>query len=191
MKKCILAILLAAVAIPSAPAIARSDRDHSGSQRYEDHHVNSQQDRMHEKGHDNESRRDQAGENRRDRDRYSNNGRHLGQQKRAAWQDYNRYDYNRFDPLYGDYQANRYYRDGSYYQDRRLSNQDRIYRGSNGRYYCRRNDGTTGLIIGAVGGSLLGRAIAPNRSKTLGTILGGVGGALIGRSIGRDGVRCN
>ena len=123
--------------------------------------------------------------------RHWDRGRHHGQQKRAAWRDYNRYDYNRYEPRYGNYQANRYYRDGSYYQDRRLTNQDRIYRGSNGQYYCRRNDGTTGLIIGALGGGLLGRVIAPNGSKTLGTILGGAGGALIGRSIGRNGVRCN
>ena len=72
-----------------------------------------------------------------------------------------------------------------------MTNADRIYRGSNGQYYCRRNDGTTGLIIGAIGGGLLGRVVAPNSSKTLGTILGGVGGALIGRSIDRNGVQCN
>ena len=48
-----------------------------------------------------------------------------------------------------------------------------------------------GLIIGAVGGGILGRAIDSNGSKTLGTILGGASGALIGRSIGRRGVRCN
>lgn len=130
-------------------------------------------------------------EHQRNNDDRGDHGRHRGWQKRDAWRDYNRYDYNRYEPRYGSYQANRYYRDGSYYQDRRLTNQDRIYRGSNGQYYCRRNDGTTGLIIGAVGGGLLGRIIAPNGSKTLGTILGGAGGALIGRSIGRDGVRCD
>lgn len=180
MRKFVICVLLAAVASPSAPVMARPDHDRSESERRENHRENYRENH-HVKQHD----------GRHDRGKNWNNGRHLGQQKRAAWQDYNRYDYNRFDPRFGDYQANRYYRDGSYYQDRRLSNQDRIYRGSNGRYYCRRNDGTTGLIIGAIGGGLLGRAIAPNRSKTLGTILGGVGGAVIGRSIGRDGVRCN
>lgn len=110
--------------------------------------------------------------------------------RRSPWQNYERYDYNRVDPRYGGYQAERYYRDGRYYQPRRLSNDDRVYRGSNGRYYCRRNDGTTGLIIGAIGGTLLGRTIAPSGSRTVGSILGGAGGALIGRSIGRDGVRC-
>jgi Ni/Co efflux regulator RcnB len=172
MKKFILVTLLAAVSLPSAPAMARDDRGRSGSER-------------HDNNRDDQNR---AG---RDHDSKSNNGRHRGQKKRAAWQDYHRYDYNRHDPKYGNYRANRYYRDGNYYPDRRLTNRDRIYRGSNNRYYCRRSDGTTGLIIGAVGGGILGRAIAPNGSKTLGTSLGGASGAIIGRSIGRRGVRCN
>lgn len=112
------------------------------------------------------------------------------QMRRAPWQNYERYDHDRFDPRYGGYQAERYYRNGRYYQPRRLTNDDRVYRGSNGRYYCRRNDGTTGLIIGAIGGTLLGRTIAPSGSRTLGSILGGAGGAVIGRSIGRNGVQC-
>jgi Glycine zipper 2TM domain len=178
MKKFVLGLLFAAMAIPSAPVIAKQDRSGSDSQRGDDRRGNDNQRRHRANGHDDDRR-------------HWDRGRHRGQQKRAAWQDYNRYDYNHYEPRYGNYQANRYYRDGRYYQDRRLTNQDRIYRGSNGQYYCRRNDGTTGLIIGAVGGGLLGRVIAPNGSKTLGTILGGAGGALIGRSIGRDGVRCN
>jgi hypothetical protein len=111
-------------------------------------------------------------------------------QRRAAWQDYNRYDYNQPDPRYGSYQAERYYRDGRYYQPQRLGENDRIYRGGNGRYYCRRSDGTTGLIIGALGGGLLGNAIAPRGSKTLGAILGGGLGAVAGQSIDRNGVTC-
>ncbi len=190
MKKLFLGLLLAAVAIPSTPVIAQPDRSWSDNQRDEDRRGNENQRRSHsnDQGRDRGDERTHA--DRRDQGHWDR-GRHRGWQKRAAWRDYNRYDYNRYDPRYGNYQANRYYRDGSYYQDRRLTNQDRIYRGSNGQYYCRRNDGTTGLIIGAIGGGLLGRVIAPNRSKTLGTILGGAGGALIGRSIGRDGVRCN
>lgn len=172
MKTIIIGTFLAALTVGSTPVIADQD-----------HHIRSTRERDHR---DHDARRDNRyGQNHQDK------GRHLGWQKRAAWQDYNRYDFNRFDPVYGNYQPNRYYRDGSYYQDRRLTYQDRIYRDSNGRYYCRRDDGTTGLIIGAIGGSLLGRAIVPNGSRTLGAILGGTGGALIGRSIGRDGVRCN
>jgi hypothetical protein len=177
MKTFIFGVMLTAIAIPTAPAVANQGQDWSNSLR---------DDRR-----SGDDRYDRARSERRDDRHKSNNGRHRGHQKRAAWQEYDRYDYNRYDPRYGNYRANRYYRDGGYYQDRRLTNQDRIYRGSDNRYYCRRNDGTTGLIIGAVGGGLLGRTIAPNGSKTLGTILGGAGGALIGRSIGRGGVRCN
>ena len=103
---------------------------------------------------------------------------------------YSDYDYNRPDPAYGGYDADRYYRDGRSYKARRLSSNDRIYRGRDGRYYCRRDDGTTGLIIGGLAGGLLGNTIAPGGSKTLGTILGGGAGALLGRSIDRDGVSC-
>ena len=180
MKKLFLGAMLATLTVTAAPVMAKPDRNWSEQQRDEDRRANQR----HANRDDN---RDHANQRRPHRD----NGRHLGQRKRAAWQDYKRYDYNRFDPRYGNYQPNLYYREGSYYPDRRLTDQDRIYRGSDGRYYCRRSDGTTGLIIGAIGGGLLGRAIAPNRSKTLGTILGGVGGALIEREIGRNGVTCN
>ena len=106
------------------------------------------------------------------------------------WRDYRRYDYNRVDPAYNGYYADRYYRDGSYYQPRRLSYNDRVYRGQNGQYYCRRSDGTTGLIIGAGVGALFGNAIDGGRSSLLGTLLGaGVGGA-IGISVDRNNVRC-
>jgi hypothetical protein len=103
---------------------------------------------------------------------------------------YRNYDYNRADPRYGGYYADRYYRDDRSYKARRLGANDRVYRGRDGRYYCRRDDGTTGLIIGGIAGGLLGNTIAPGGSKTLGTILGGGAGALLGRSIDRDGVTC-
>ena len=74
----------------------------------------------------------------------------------------NGYDYNRPDPNYGGYEADRYYRaDGHRYQERRMSQDDRLYRGRDGRYYCRRSDGSTGLIVGAIAGGVLGNIIAP------------------------------
>lgn len=82
--------------------------------------------------------------------------------------------------------ASRAYRPGRY-KERRLSRNDRIYRGGDGRYYCRRNNGTTGLVIGGVAGGLLGNALT---GDTLGTIVGGAGGALLGRSVDRGQVRC-
>jgi hypothetical protein len=103
--------------------------------------------------------------------------------------DYRHFDYNRPDPRYGDYSPERYYSDAPQYHQRALSRQDRIYRGRDNRYYCRRNDGTTGTVVGALSGGLLGNLIAPHGSKLLGTILGGGGGALIGRSVGRHGNR--
>jgi hypothetical protein len=107
--------------------------------------------------------------------------------RRNQGRDYSRYDYNRPDPRYGSYQADRYYTRDESYRPRRLVANDRIYRGSDNRYYCRRDDGTTGLIIGGLVGAALGNTIAPGGSKTLGTLLGGGGGALLGRSIDRGG----
>lgn len=107
------------------------------------------------------------------------------------WRQYSRYDYNRYEPGYQGYYADRYYRDGSYYTDRRLGARDRIYRGENGRYYCRRSDGTTGLIVGAAVGGLLGNAIDNGRSSLLGTLLGAGAGGALGREIERGNVRCD
>ena len=58
-------------------------------------------------------------------------------QDNRDWRQYRNYDYNRFEGGQRTYYADRYYRDGSYYQPRRLSRNDRIYRGGNGQYYCR------------------------------------------------------
>lgn len=89
------------------------------------------------------------------------------------------------------YYADQYYRDGPRYRERRLRQGDTIYRGRDDRYYCRRSDGTTGLIVGGLAGGVLGNIIAPGGSKTLGTILGGAGGAVIGQSVDKSGgVRC-
>lgn len=104
---------------------------------------------------------------------------------------YRNYDWNRPDPSYGGYNADRYYRDDRRYRERRVSRDERVYRGQDGRYYCRRNDGTTGLIVGGVAGGLLGNLIAPGGSETLGTVLGAAAGAAAGRAVERNqDVRC-
>src|SRR3546814_6125657 len=72
------------------------------------------------------------------------------------WRRYRGYDWNRYEPGYSYYYADRYYRDGRYYQPRRLTRADRVYRGGNGRYSCRRSDGTTGPIIGGLAGGVIG-----------------------------------
>jgi len=105
----------------------------------------------------------------------------------------NGYGYNGAgrDPYATDYDASRYYRDDPRYQERRLSAQDEVYRGSDGRYYCKRSDGTTGLIVGGASGALLGNVIDGGRSRTAGTLIGGALGALLGKSIDQNSdVRC-
>jgi len=87
-------------------------------------------------------------------------------------------------------QARAYDQYGRYYEPRRLGRDDRIWRGRDGRYYCRRDNGTTGLVIGAALGGLLGNQIAGRGDRTLGTILGAAGGGLLGREVDRGNVRC-
>jgi hypothetical protein len=114
-----------------------------------------------------------------------------GYYDRGYYDRYGNYDWNSPDPRYGGYYADNYYRTDRRYRERRLSDNDRIYRGRDGRYYCRRSDGTTGLIVGGVAGGILGNIIAPGDSKTLGTVIGAIGGAAVGAAAdsGRD-VRC-
>lgn len=79
---------------------------------------------------------------------------------------------------------------GRYHEPRRLSRNDRVWRDNQGRYRCKRGNGTTGLIIGGAAGALLGREVDGGRNRTLGTIIGAGGGALLGREIDRGGMRC-
>lgn len=88
-----------------------------------------------------------------------------------GYEDQGRYDrYNRYDqPVYAS---------------------TRTWRGDDGRYYCRREDGTTGLLIGAAVGGLIGNEVAGRGDRTLGAIIGAAGGAILGRSIDRSNSRC-
>ena len=63
----------------------------------------------------------------------------------------------------------------------------REWRDNRGRLRCRKPDGTTGAVVGAVGGALLGRTIDTRGDRTLGTVLGAVAGGLLGREIERSG----
>lgn len=90
---------------------------------------------------------------------------------------------------YGKRAKDRIYDDrGFYFEPRRLTRNDRVWRGNDGQYHCRRDNGTTGLVIGAGVGALAGAELA--RDKTLGAIIGGVAGGLIGREIDRGELRC-
>jgi hypothetical protein len=68
-------------------------------------------------------------------------------------------------------------------QARRGDHRYKEWRGRDGRTYCRKSNGTTGLIVGAAGGALLGRAIDTRGERTTGTILGAVGGGLLGKEV--------
>jgi len=84
------------------------------------------------------------------------------------------------------YRGDRYYRGDRgdrYYRGR-------TWRGRDGRYYCRRSNGTTGLLIGGAAGALLGREIDGGYNRTTGTVLGAAAGALLGREVDRGGSRC-
>lgn len=71
-----------------------------------------------------------------------------------------------------------------------ISRNDEVWRDTDGRYRCRRADGTVGLVIGGAVGALVGRELDGGRDRTAGTILGAAGGALLGRELERSGARC-
>lgn len=66
----------------------------------------------------------------------------------------------------------------------------RIWRGRNGQYHCQKENGTTGLLIGAAVGGLVGNEVAGRGDRTLGAIIGAAGGAILGRTIDRSNSRC-
>lgn len=117
-----------------------------------------------------------------------NGNRNDWRSRDTNWRNWRNYDYNRYERGGRGYYAENYYRGG--YRPIRVDRNTRIYRGYNGNYYCRRNDGTTGLIVGAALGGVLGNSLDHGGSNLLGTLLGaGVGGA-IGNSIDRGNVTC-
>jgi hypothetical protein len=64
--------------------------------------------------------------------------------------------------------------------------QAQTWRGADGRTYCKRPNGTTGLVIGGAAGVLAGRAVDRSASRTTGSVLGGAIGALLGRQVERQ-----
>ncbi len=55
---------------------------------------------------------------------------------------------------------------------------------------CKKSSGTTGMILGAVAGGLLGNVIDGGDRRTLGTLVGAGGGALLGREIEQRASKC-
>lgn len=106
----------------------------------------------------------------------------------ATAQRYGDRDYRWQNNRADNWDPSQHYRYDRHARERRLGRNDYVYRGSNGRYYCRRSDGTTGLVVGAIGGGVLGNILGGGGA--LGTLLGAGGGALLGRSVDRGNVRC-
>lgn len=172
-KSFILAALAAAVTMPvlTAPAVAQSS---SAQRRWDDA----------QRRYDVEFQRYL-----RERDLYTESRLRRGGPYRGSYNDGPGGGYPQ--PYSTDYDATRYYRSGSQYQERRLTAEDEVYRGSDGRYYCKRSDGTTGLIIGAGAGALLGNVVDGGSNRVAGTLVGGVLGAFLGREVEQSAdVRC-
>lgn len=96
----------------------------------------------------------------------------------------------RWAPAHGRRAQDMYDNRGYYREPHALRRNDRVWRGNDGQYHCKRDNGTTGLVIGAAAGGLLGNQIAGRGDKTLGTIIGAVGGGLLGRSVDRGDLKC-
>jgi hypothetical protein len=90
----------------------------------------------------------------------------------------------------GRWRDDRYDRHGRYIEPGRLGRNDRIWRDRSGHYYCRRDNGTTGVVIGAGVGALVGRSIDTDGDRTVGTLLGAALGGVLGREIDRSSIRC-
>ena len=160
----IAAIVLSSIAIPATAQTASEQRRWEMAQRRYDTETS-----IYER-----ARADYEAAQRRDR-RYGYNDQ--------------RYDDGRYAT---DYDASRYYRDGPQYQERVLTSNDQVYRGSDGRYYCKRSDGTTGLLIGGAAGGIVGNVIDGGRNRVAGTLIGGALGAILGKKVeqSNDQYRC-
>lgn len=98
---------------------------------------------------------------------------HYKRDRRDRYDDYRRSNYSQYD-RYGE----------------PVRRNTRVWAGNDGRYYCQKENGTTGLLIGGAVGALAGREIAGRGDRTLGAILGAAGGALLGREVDRSDSRC-
>ncbi|MFN3510742.1 glycine zipper 2TM domain-containing protein [Tsuneonella troitsensis] len=82
--------------------------------------------------------------------------------------------------------------DTGYRHSHRVDNGVNYWRGDDGRYYCKRSNGTVGLLVGGAAGALIGRAIDTRGERATGTIIGAAAGALLGREVqqNRSKARC-
>lgn len=107
----------------------------------------------------------------------------------AAHDGYGRYERDdRYAPAYPGDRYGRYEPAREWRHDRGYREVYNGYRGDN-RFRC--SDGSTGTIVGAIAGGLLGSKMAGRRGdQTAGVIIGGALGAVAGRAIDKDGNGC-
>lgn len=149
-------------ALPAAAQTSTEQRAWDQAQRRYDYET-----RIYER-----ARSDYDAAQQRDRDRYQNDPRYSG-------------NYN--DSQYAtNYDAARDYRDAPGGAEQPLGPNDKVYRGSDGRYYCKRSDGTTGLLIGGAAGGILGNVIDGGRNRVAGTLIGGALGAILGKKVDQN-----
>ena len=103
----------------------------------------------------------------------------------AAAQAQSRHGY--YDTRHNGYNQNQYRGYDRRYDRRYSQRYDNRRYGNYYGYSCRRDNGSTGTILGAIAGGLLGREVAGRGDRTVGTIFGGAAGALVGRELDRDG----
>lgn len=79
--------------------------------------------------------------------------------------------------------------DTGYRHSHRVDDGVQYWEGQDGRYYCKRSNGTVGLLVGGAAGALIGRAIDTRGSRATGTIVGAAAGALLGREVQKSRAR--
>ena len=131
-------------------------------------------------GHHGASQYEQSYEHGRDRGKHKGWYKGRGNQRGAQYGQ--RY--------YGGYPQQQYYQPRQAYYAEPVYRDTRVWRGNDDRYYCRKRDGTTGLIVGAAAGALVGRSIDSRGDRTLGTVLGAAAGALLGKEVISGGSGC-
>jgi hypothetical protein len=170
---------LAALAL-SAPALADDHRrDRHDRHEWKDSRSES---RAYAKGY----RQGVKADNRRDNSRAYAQGYRAGMRADDR-RDQQRYGWN------GNNGSNRWNNAPVYYGNsnwRPASQQNPYWWGANGQVQCRRQDGTTGLLVGALAGGTLGNMLAREGDKRLGSVIGGTLGAVLGNELAKGNVRC-
>jgi hypothetical protein len=106
------------------------------------------------------------------------------------WRTFRNYDVGRVEEGQRRYEPTRYYRDSRYYQERALGLGDRLYRENTQRFYCRRPDGTVGVVSGEAGLGV-GNFIGHWDAKPIGALINGSERGRLARAVDRGRLICH